>query len=57
LKDLIGAQTSASANSSALKKARAFYGRVLVGYGDDSVAQSGGAHHIFRISPALASRL
>jgi thymidylate synthase ThyX len=30
--------------SDALKKARAFYDRVLVGYGDDSVAQLGGAH-------------
>jgi thymidylate synthase ThyX len=28
----------------ALKKARDFYDRVLVGYGDDSVAQLGGAH-------------
>jgi thymidylate synthase ThyX len=28
----------------ALAKARAFYDRVLVGYGDDSVAQLGGAH-------------
>jgi len=28
----------------ALKKARAFFDRVLVGYGDDSVAQLGGAH-------------
>lgn len=28
----------------ALQKARAFYDRVLVGYGDDSVAQLGGAH-------------
>ena len=28
----------------ALQKARAFYERVLVGYGDDSVAQLGGAH-------------
>jgi thymidylate synthase ThyX len=44
LKDLLGAQTSASDNSVALKKARAFYERVLVGYGDDSVAQLGGAH-------------
>ncbi len=44
LKDLLGAQTSASDNSAALKKARAFYDRVLVGYGDDSVAQLGGAH-------------
>ena len=31
-------------NRSALKKARDFYDRVLVGYGDDSVAQLGGAH-------------
>ncbi len=28
----------------AIQKARAFYDRVLVGYGDDSVAQLGGAH-------------
>jgi len=28
----------------ALKRAREFYDRVLVGYGDDSVAQLGGAH-------------
>ncbi|HMA29773.1 MAG TPA: FAD-dependent thymidylate synthase, partial [Thermoanaerobaculia bacterium] len=32
------------ADAEALKKARAFYDRVLVGYGDDSVAQLGGAH-------------
>jgi thymidylate synthase ThyX len=44
LKDLLGAQISAGDNSAALKKARAFYDRVLVGYGDDSVAQLGGAH-------------
>ncbi len=44
LKDLLGAQTAASDDSAALKKARAFYDRVLVGYGDDSVAQLGGAH-------------
>ena len=44
LKDLLGGQTSASDESAALKKARAFYDRVLVGYGDDSVAQLGGAH-------------
>jgi thymidylate synthase ThyX len=35
---------AASDDSDALKKARAFYDRVLVGYGDDSVAQLGGAH-------------
>ena len=44
LTDLLGARTSASDDSAALKKARAFYDRVLVGYGDDSVAQLGGAH-------------
>jgi thymidylate synthase ThyX len=44
LKDLLGGQSAASDDGAALKKARAFYERVLVGYGDDSVAQLGGAH-------------
>ncbi|MGH7872112.1 MAG: FAD-dependent thymidylate synthase [Candidatus Binatia bacterium] len=44
LDNLLGGQRSASDDSAALKKARAFYERVLVGYGDDSVAQLGGAH-------------
>ena len=44
LDDLLGGQSAASDDSAALKKARAFYERVLVGYGDDSVAQLGGAH-------------
>src|SRR5438094_4737934 len=44
LEDLLGAQTSGRDNIAALKTARAFYERVLVGYGDDSVAQLGGAH-------------
>jgi thymidylate synthase ThyX len=44
LQDLLGAQTNASNDSAALKRARAFYERVLIGYGDDSVAQLGGAH-------------
>ncbi|MBI3250064.1 MAG: FAD-dependent thymidylate synthase [Deltaproteobacteria bacterium] len=35
---------SADQHETALKKARAFYDRVLIGYGDDSVAQLGGAH-------------
>src|SRR5918992_5693122 len=43
LKDLLGGETVPD-DSAALKKARAFYDRVLVGYGDDSVAQLGGAH-------------
>jgi thymidylate synthase ThyX len=44
LGDLLDAHASPSDDSAALKKARAFYDRVLVGYGDDSVAQLGGAH-------------
>ena len=44
LKDLLGGQLPAGDDSAALKKARAFFERVLVGYGDDSVAQLGGAH-------------
>src|SRR5262245_32627508 len=44
LKDLLGGHSAAHDDSAALKKARAFYERVLVGYGDDSVAQLGGAH-------------
>ncbi len=32
------------AESASVKKAREFYDRVLIGYGDDSVAQLGGAH-------------
>jgi thymidylate synthase ThyX len=44
LSDLLGGQTDPADDSVALKKARAFYERVLVGYGDDSVAQLGGAH-------------
>ncbi|HEX7529247.1 MAG TPA: FAD-dependent thymidylate synthase, partial [Thermoanaerobaculia bacterium] len=42
----------------ALKRARAFYDRVLVGYGDDSVAQLGGAHlAIERVSNVTAQVL
>ncbi len=44
LGELLGGTAPASDQSAALKKARAFYDRVLVGYGDDSVAQLGGAH-------------
>ena len=44
LKDLLVGEIPGSDQSDALKKARAFYERVLVGYGDDSVAQLGGAH-------------
>jgi thymidylate synthase ThyX len=44
LKKLLGAEQQSGDQSVALKKARALYERVLVGYGDDSVAQLGGAH-------------
>jgi thymidylate synthase ThyX len=44
LNELLGGNTPAPDNNAALKRARAFYDRVLVGYGDDSVAQLGGAH-------------
>jgi thymidylate synthase ThyX len=44
LKDLLKGQVPLDEQSLALTKARAFYDRVLVGYGDDSVAQLGGAH-------------
>ncbi|MDL2717000.1 MAG: FAD-dependent thymidylate synthase [Acidobacteriota bacterium] len=47
-----------ASDGDALKKARAFYDRVLVGYGDDSVAQLGGAHlAIERVSNVTAQVL
>src|SRR2546425_12403339 len=42
--NLPGGQAPRAEQSAALKKAREFYDRVLIGYGDDSVAQLGGAH-------------
>jgi thymidylate synthase ThyX len=48
----------ATADGEALKKARDFYDRVLVGYGDDSVAQLGGAHlAVERVSNVTAQLL
>lgn len=44
LQELAVLQGSGVGQEAALKKAREFYDRVLVGYGDDSVAQLGGAH-------------
>src|SRR5262245_55119805 len=44
LHQLPGGLAPEAEQSAALKKARDFYDRVLVGYGDDSVAQLGGAH-------------
>ncbi len=53
---LTGAE--AANDGEALRKARAFYDRVLVGYGDDSVAQLGGAHlAIERVSNVTAQVL
>ena len=49
---------SADPDPAALKRARAFYDRVLVGYGDDSVAQLGGAHvAVERVSNVAAKIL
>ncbi len=42
--NLDGYGAAAPDDDAALKKAREFYERVLIGYGDDSVAQLGGAH-------------
>ena len=48
----------AGGDDDALTKARAFYDRVLVGYGDDSVAQLGGAHvAVERVSNVAAQVL
>lgn len=44
LNQLPGGQGSGADHNIALKRAREFYDRVLIGYGDDSVAQLGGAH-------------
>ena len=44
LGEIAALQAGSLGQEEALKKARDFYDRVLVGYGDDSVAQLGGAH-------------
>lgn len=44
LEELLHGDPAKAGQETALKKAREFYDRVLVGYGDDSVAQLGGAH-------------
>ncbi|PSF32677.1 thymidylate synthase [Aphanothece hegewaldii CCALA 016] len=41
--DLVGSQDNAN-QIVAIRSAEAFYDRVLIGYGDDSVAELGGAH-------------
>ncbi len=42
--DAAGRAAPREEDEASLKKAREFYERVLIGYGDDSVAQLGGAH-------------
>lgn len=44
LSPVLGAPAPATGDGPAVRRARAFYERVLIGYGDDSVAQLGGAH-------------
>ena len=44
LSAVLDAPGPAAGDDPAVRRARAFYDRVLVGYGDDSVAQLGGAH-------------
>ncbi len=44
LSPALGVPEPATPDDPAVRRARAFYDRVLVGYGDDSVAQLGGAH-------------
>ena len=55
--DLLSGQSASGDHSAALKKARSFYDRVLVGYGDDSVAQLGGAHIACENISNLAAKL
>ncbi len=42
--EILSAGAGTAGDPEALRRAREFYDRVLVGYGDDSVAQLGGAH-------------
>lgn len=44
LSPVLGSPGPANRDDPAVQRARAFYERVLIGYGDDSVAQLGGAH-------------
>jgi thymidylate synthase ThyX len=61
LDEFAGAELPAAtpeADPGSLARARAFYDRVLVGYGDDSVAQLGGAHvAVERVSNVAAKIL
>ena len=44
LSPALGSPVPVTGDDPAVRRARAFYERVLIGYGDDSVAQLGGAH-------------
>ena len=44
LSQVLDTPASTGGDDPAVRRARAFYDRVLIGYGDDSVAQLGGAH-------------
>ena len=44
LSEVLDRPAAAGRDDPAVRRARAFYDRVLIGYGDDSVAQLGGAH-------------
>ncbi len=54
---LFSNQAAPSNASRAIQKARAFYDRVLVGYGDDSVAQLGGAHIAYEGISNVAAKI
>lgn len=55
--DIIGKQTHDVEQLVAIQKAEDFYDRVLVGYGDDSVAELGGAHIALEGISHIASKI
>lgn len=57
LQQLIEPKADSSNPNDALRKAREFYDRVLIGYGDDSVAQLGGAHVACEYISNVAAKL
>ena len=57
-KEIVGFQKANGADQFvAIKKAEEFYDRVLVGYGDDSVAELGGAHLAVENVSQIASKV
>lgn len=56
--DIVGYQKSSGASEIvAIQKAEEFYDRVLVGYGDDSVAELGGAHVAIENASNILSKI